>query len=187
MHTLHIKNMVCARCVNTVRDELQRMGLVVHRVTLGEAVVDGIIQREEVRARLEAQGFELLEHHAARLVEQVKTIVIQLVHTDALETMTERISEYIARTVGKDYEYLSHLFSSVEAMTLERYVILQKIERVKELLMYDELTLSEIAYRLGYSSTAHVSRQFKEVVGMSPSQFKALSVKPRIPLDRIGK
>jgi AraC-like DNA-binding protein len=173
--------------VNTVREELRQAGLTVQSISLGEAIVEGTINHDTIRARLEAQGFELLENHTARLVEQVKTVVIQLVHSDALETMTGRVSEYIARTVGKDYEYVSHLFSSVEAMTIERYVILQKIERVKELLMYDELTLSEIAYRLGYSSTAHVSAQFKEVVGMSPTAFKALRRKPRTALDRVGK
>jgi AraC-like DNA-binding protein len=187
MPNLYIKNMVCPRCIRAVREELSALGLTVHSVTLGEAVIEGNFNQDDLRKRLEAQGFELLEHQAARLVEQIKTAIIQCIHSGALETMSERVSEYIARAVGKDYEYLSHLFSSVEAITIERYVILQKIERVKEFLLYDELTLSEIAFRLGYSSTAHVSRQFKEVVGMSPSQFKALSVKPRIPLDRVGK
>jgi AraC family transcriptional regulator len=187
METLHIKNMVCARCVRTVRNELAVLGLEVQNVTLGEAVVEGNVNYSDIRTRLEAQGFELLENNTARWVENVKTAVIQLVRSGTLETLTERVSEYIGRTVGKDYEYLSHLFSSVEAITIERYVILQKIECVKELLMYDELTVSEIAYRLGYSSTAHVSRQFKEVVGMPPSQFKALRHKPRTSLDHVGK
>jgi AraC-like DNA-binding protein len=187
METLHIKNMVCARCIRTVRDELTALALGVQSVTLGEAIVEGDVNYSDIRARLEAQGFELLESNTARLVENVKTAVIQLIRSGALETLTERISEYIAHTVGKDYEYLSHLFSSVEAITIERYVILQKIERVKELLMYDELTVSEIAYCLGYSSTAHVSRQFKEVVGMSPSDFKALRHKPRTALDHVGQ
>lgn len=186
METLHIKNMVCARCVKTVSEELQRAGLDVQSVALGEAVVEGNINRDEIRARLEAQGFELLESHVAHIVEHIKTTIIQLIHSDKLETMTMRISEHIARTIGKDYEYLSNIFSSVEAITIERYVILQKIERVKELLTYDELTLSEIAYRLGYSSTAHVSAQFKEVVGMPPSAFKALRNKSRTALDHIG-
>lgn len=187
METLYIKNMVCARCIKTVSEELRRAGLDVHSVTLGEAVIEGNVNRDEIRACLEAQGFELLENNVAHTVEHIKTAIIQLVHSTALETMTERISVYIARTVGKDYEYLSHIFSSVEAITIERYVILQKIERVKELLTYDELTLSEIAYRLGYSSTAHVSAQFKEVVGMPPSAFKALRHKSRTALDHVGK
>lgn len=184
---LHIKNMVCARCIRTVHDELTALGLQVKSVTLGEATVEGEAHLDEVRTRLEAQGFELLESNTAKLVEHIKTAVIHLVRSDTLEAMTERVSEYLARVIGKDYEYLSSLFSSVEAMTIERYIILQKIERVKELLVYDELTLSEIAYRLGYSSTAHVSRQFKEVVGMPPSAFKSLKDKPRTALDRIGQ
>ncbi len=149
METPHIKNMVCARCVRTVRDELSALGLEVESVTLGEAVVEGAVHYGNIRTRLEAQGFELLENNTARLVENVKTAVIQLIRSGTLETLTERVAECIARTVGKDYEYLSHLFLSVEAITIERFVILQKIERVKELLMYDELTVSEIAYRLG--------------------------------------
>lgn len=149
METLHIKNMVCARCLRTVRDELSALGLEVESVTLGEAVVEGAVHYGNIRTRLEAQGFELLENNTARLVENVKTTVIQLICSGTLETLTERVAECIAHTVGKDYEYLSHLFSSVEAITIERFVILQKIEWVKELLLYNELTVSEIAYRLG--------------------------------------
>ena len=185
--TLHIKNMVCARCIRTVHDELAALGLHIKSIRLGEATIEGEAHQDEIRARLEAQGFELLENNTAKLVEHIKTAIIQLVRSGVLEAMTERVSEYLARSIGKDYEYLSSLFSSVEAITVERYMILQKIERVKELLVYDELTLSEIAYRLGYSSTAHVSRQFKEVVGMSPRDFKMLKVKPRTALDRIGQ
>jgi AraC family transcriptional regulator len=190
MTTLHIKNMVCPRCIRTVRDELSALGYNICSVTLGKAVFDGMPDMNRIRARLEEHGFELLETTASKLIESIKTAIINRVRSEgsgAATDSTERVSEYLARVVGKDYDYLSTLFSSVETITIERYVILQKIEYVKELLLYDELTVSEIAYRLGYSSTSHVSRQFKDIVGMSPTEFKVLREHHRISLDRIGQ
>ncbi|KAA9332604.1 AraC family transcriptional regulator [Adhaeribacter soli] len=181
---LAIKNMVCARCVRVVKEELEKLGLTVDQVELGEATVSGTADREEIKETLAAAGFELLEDKKAKLVEQIKNYIIWLVqHPEARNT---NYSDKIAEHLGKDYHYLSQLFSASENVTIERYIILQKIERVKELLVYDELNLSEIAYELGYSSVAHLSNQFKQVTGFTPTAFKKLKNHHRQPLDRLG-
>ena len=190
--TLHIKNMVCSRCIRVVREELTSLGLNVQNVTLGEVVVDGDhLDRTILKERLHANGFELLETDAAKLVEIIKTLIIDLVQSEDLSEMHENLSDIITkrvgRDVGRDYATLSHLFSSVEAVTIERYFILQKIERAKELLTYGERTASEISYSLGYSSPAHLSRQFKQETGFTPSEFKrSRAYQHRIPLEEIG-
>lgn len=188
-HThLHIKNMVCNRCVRVVTEELENIGLDVEKVELGEAVVKGSLspgKLEEVRNTLERNGFELLEDKKAQLVEQIKNIIVKLVHqTDASE-ITVNYSDYIAGKLKKDYHYLTSLFSSIENITIEKYIIQQKIERVKELLVYGEHTLSEIAYELGYSSVAHLSNQFKQVTGFSPTEYKKIKSHKRKPLDEV--
>lgn len=186
--TLNIKNMVCSRCIRVVREELTSLELNVQSVTLGEAVVDGEhLDRAALKERLRASGFELLETDAAKLVEIIKTLIIDLVQSEDLSEMHENLSGIIAKRVSRDYATLSHLFSSVEAVTIERYFILQKIERAKELLAYGERTASEISYILGYSSPAHLSRQFKQETGFTPSEFKRSRVhQHRIPLEEIG-
>lgn len=187
--TLHIKNMVCSRCIRVVREELEALGLNVERITLGEVVVEETehLSMAALRERLQANGFELLESEKAKLVEVIKTLVIELVQSEDLSEMQGNLSEVIAKRVGRDYAALSHLFSSVEAVTIERYFILQKIERAKELLTYGERSASEIAYSLGYSSPAHLSRQFKQETGSTPSEFKrSRQYAHRIPLEKIG-
>ena len=182
---LAIKNMVCARCVRVVKEELEKLGLTVNEVQLGEATVTGNADQEEIKNALAAAGFELLEDKKARLIEQVKNYIIQLVQDP--ESRTANYSDLISEHIHKDYHYLSQLFSATENVTIEKYIILQKIERVKEWLVYDELSLSEMAYKLGYSSVAHLSSQFKQVTGFTPTTFKNLKAHNRKPLDEVGR
>ncbi|MBK0404618.1 AraC family transcriptional regulator [Adhaeribacter sp. BT258] len=184
-HHLAIKNMVCQRCVRVVKEELENLGLEVKVIELGEATVTGNAGSEQIKQVLAKAGFELLEDKKARQVEQIKNFIIQLIQEP--EARHLNYSDLIAEHVGKDYHYLSQLFSSSENVTIEKYIILQKIERVKEWLVYDELTLSEMAYKLGYSSVAHLSSQFKQVTGFTPTAFKKLKAHKRKPLDKVGK
>jgi len=187
--TLHIKNMVCNRCIKVVREELEKLRCDVRSIALGEAVVAGeVLPRdlEKIRQTLEQNGFELIEDGRIKTIERIKLAVLKLVRSEALETkVSGKHSEYLARELGREYHSLSTLFSSLESVTIEQYIILQKIERVKELLKYGELTLSEISYKLGYSSVAHLSNQFKKVTGMTPSRFKKIVANRRLPLDKV--
>lgn len=184
---LRIKNMVCDRCVMVVRTELERAGCRVLAVRLGEAEVEGgLLPGEKARLaeRLEALGFELLEDRRARMIEAVKRAVIELVRAE--EVMPDvRLSEYLQERLRVDYRQISTLFSETEGRTVEKYFIAQKIERVKELLVYDDLSLGEIAFRLGYSSVAHLSAQFKQVTGMTPSRYKLMGSAGRRTIDSV--
>lgn len=184
---LRIKNMVCNRCVLVVRTELERAGCRVLAVRLGEAEVEGELSPEEkarLAERLEALGFELLEDRRARMIEAVKRTVIELVRAE--EVMPDvRLSDYLQERLRVDYRQISTLFSETEGRTVEKYFIAQKIERVKELLVYDELSLGEIAFRLGYSSVAHLSAQFKQVTGMTPSRYKLMGAAGRRTIDSV--
>lgn len=188
--TLYIKNMVCPRCIKVVREELTKLDLDVRNVVLGEVEVGGdakTLPAEKIRRVLHENGFELIEDKRVKVIEKIKHAVLKLVQNDYEKNPIRlKDSEFIAQEVGQDYHSLSTLFSSVEGITVEHYIILQKIERVKELLKYGELSLSEIAYTMGYSSVAHVSNQFKKVTGMTPSRFKALGNAHRHPIDHIG-
>ncbi|RMF36040.1 MAG: AraC family transcriptional regulator [Chlorobiota bacterium] len=189
MMTLAIKNMVCRRCILAVEEVLMAMGITPIAVTLGEAVLPRTLTEEErarLAARLEALGFELLDDRRRALIEHVKAAIIEVLWSGD-EQLLERIvfSDYLEQNVGVRYSTLSRLFSQLEGKTIERYIIEQKIERVKELIAYDELSLTEIAYRLGYSSVHYLSSQFKQVTGMTASQFRLLRKKPRRPLDEI--
>jgi AraC family transcriptional regulator len=187
--TLYIRNMVCNRCIMVVSDELRELGLDVRSINLGEAIIAGDLSRtvlEKVKNALERNGFELIEDKRIKTIEQIKLAVLNLVRSESLETdMGEKNSASIARQVGQEYSGLSTLFSSLEGVTIEQYIILQKIERVKELLMYGELTSSEISYKLKYSSVQHLSNQFKKVTGLTPTQFKRMVVNKRKPLDKV--
>ena len=187
--TLYIKNMVCPRCIKVVREELEALGHDVRNVILGEVTVSGAVdnnQLRQIRKTLETNGFELIQDRNARLIEKIKHAVLKLVQND-YEKNPIRIkdSEFISREVGQDYHSLSTLFSSVENITIEHFVILQRIERAKELLKYGEMTLSEISYKLGYSSLAHLSNQFKQVTGMTPTEFKNMSGDGRKPITHV--
>lgn len=181
--------MVCDRCIKVVGEELQQLGLDVRSVALGEAVVSpkkGELDVKKIRQTLEANGFELLDNKQSQIVERIKNAIIRLVHYNHDEKELKlNYSEYISKELGLEYHYLSSLFSSTEGTTIEKFIILQKIERVKELLKYDELTLGEIAYKMGYSSVPHLSNQFKQVTGFSPSHFKNLKTESRKPLDKV--
>lgn len=185
--SLYIKNMVCNRCIQAVQNILNETGIAFKSVQLGE--VEPVSnpspeQLEQLRIKLADAGFELLDDARKKLIEQIKTIIIEQVH---YKNGDERVnlSHLLSSKLYKDYSYLSHLFSEVEGTTIEKYHIAQKIERAKELLAYDEASLSQIAYDLGYSSVAHLSAQFKKVTGLTPSHFKKMGAAHRRPLDQL--
>lgn len=170
-----------------VRNELEKRGLEPVSVELGEAVLKKELtseQKIELGQALEQLGFELMDDKKSRIIERIKTIIIDLVHQKNSE-MQLNLSDILSSELQHDYHYLSNLFSEVEGTTIEKYFIAQKIERVKELLVYDELSLSEIAYQLNYSSVAYLSAQFKKVTGLTPSHFKNISGIRRKPLDEV--
>lgn len=183
---LYIKNMVCNRCILVVKQELQKMDIEVCKVSLGEVeTATELIQAQisELAGKLDSLGFELLDDNKKRLIEKMKNIIINQIHHSDDETH-QNFSEILSASLHKDYSYLSKLFSEVEGITIEKFIINHKIERIKELIIYDEQSLSEIAYKLNYSSVAHLSNQFKKVTGLTPSHFKKLGEK-RKPLDKI--
>lgn len=182
--------MVCPRCIKVVGEELEGLGLDVRNVTLGEVSVSGSqdsLPIPAIREVLEKNGFELIEDKRARVIEEIKRAVLKLARNDHEKNPIRlKDSEFFAREVGKEYHFLSSLFSSVENLTIERYLILQRIEYAKELLKYGDLTLSEISYKLGYSSVQHLSNQFKTVTGMTPTEFRTLGGSHRHPIDHVG-
>lgn len=185
---LHIKNMVCPRCIEAVKATLQDMHLSYQQVALGEADLAQELteaEKKELKERLQAKGFDLLEDKKAKIVEKVKNLVLELIeHFEQHKQM--KLSEYLSKQVGYDYSHISGIFSENQGITIERYLILQKIERAKELLSYNELNLNEIADKLHYSSSAALSAQFKEVTGMTPTEFKKLRDLGRKSLDALG-
>lgn len=187
---LYIRNMVCPRCIKVVREELEGLGLDVRNVALGEVSVSGSAETLPIPAIqevLERNGFELIEDKRAKVIEEIKRAVLKLARNDHEKNPVRvKDSEFIAREVGKEYHSLSSLFSSVENLTIERYLILQRIEYAKELLKYGDLTLSEISYKLGYSSVQHLSNQFKTVTGMTPTEFRSMGGAHRHPIDHVG-
>lgn len=172
---LYIRNMVCPQCLRVVRHELESLGLSVTRVALGTADVAGPPpDADAVQRALQAAGFALVEDPAQQLVEQIKALVVELIHYTPAAELRHNFSHYLAERLGRDYAYLSHLFSAHEGLTLEKYVIRQKVERAKEMLSYQETTVAEVAQTLGYSSAAYLTNQFRQVTGLSPSQFQRL-------------
>jgi AraC family transcriptional regulator len=187
---LFIKNMVCDRCKTAVQNVLLERGLRPRVVELGDVEIEEPSLTTEaaggLRIALETIGFELLDDPKAQLVEKIRNTIIRLVH-HTTEQPRHKISAVIASELGFDYPYLSRLFSEAEGMTIEQFLLRQKAEKVKEYLGYDELTLSQIADQMGYSSVGHLSAQFRKMNGMTPTEFKKLASKPRFPLDRVGK
>lgn len=173
---LHIKNMVCSRCIMVIKSELLALGFHPTLVEMGVVRLEEDILDDEnlhkLGTKLIELGFELLDNSKTRIIEQIKSLIIEKVHRS--NTLDEKVnwSNLISDHLFHEYNYLSALFSSVEGITLEQYIIRQKIEKVKELLFYDELSLGKIADKLGYSSIAHLSAQFKKITGQTPSQFK---------------
>lgn len=178
--------MVCPRCITSVEQILTQLGVAYHTVNLGE--VDTVkelsnAQVSEIHAALQKVGFELLSDPGARMIEKVKTLLIQQVQQGIDEHFS--IQKYLKDHIFKDYSTISKVFSQVEGITLEHYFIRQKIEKAKELLVYQEMALNEIALFLGYSSSQHLSGQFKQITGMTPTQFKSMGHGLRVAIDQI--
>lgn len=186
---LYIKNMVCGRCIKVVKEEFEKLGIGIKNISLGEVETYNLIDKEtlkKVKNALEENGFELIENRKAKIIEKIKSLIISTLYQDEeFQIGNKNFSKLIEEEIGLDYHYLSSLFSSLESITIEQYIILQKIERAKELLKYGELTLSEIAYKLGYSSVQHLSNQFKKVTGLSASDFKKITTNMRKPIDKL--
>jgi len=188
--TLHIKNMVCNRCIKVVKEEMEKLNYGVEKIELGEVMISSDKDKfnlEKIKEALEENGFELFDSRNANIIERIKILIINSIHHQSIESFSDNnLSKEIVSETGLSYQYVSSLFSSTEGITIEKFIISQKIEKVKELLVYDELTLSEIAYNLGYSSVQHLSNQFKKITGLTPTYFKRLKEKKRKPLDKIN-
>ena len=180
--------MVSTRCKMAVKEELKKLGLHFMVVDLGEVdIMENISteQREQLKIALSNSGLELMDNKRAVLIEKINNVIIEMVHhSDELPKVN--YSDFIAEKLQHDYTYLSNIFSEVKGITIQQFIIVHKIERAKELLLYDELNLTEISYKLNYSSVAHLSNQFKKVTGLSPSHFKQLKDKRRNPIEEIG-
>lgn len=185
---LYIKYMVSIRCKLLVKSELKNLGLHFIMVELGEVdIMEDITpeQRAQLKTALAVSGLELMDDQKANLIEKIKKVIIEMVHY-ADELPRIKNSDYLSEKLNYDYTYLANLFSEVAGITIEHYIIEHKIERVKELLMYAELNLTQISYKMNYSSVAHLSNQFKKVTGLTPSQFKSLKDKRRKSLEDVG-
>lgn len=190
MTELYIKNMVCQRCILVVKEEIIKSGLTPVKIELGYAQLEESLDNEtsaHLAKKLTQHGFELLDDGRTRVIENIKNIIISRIHHNDTLDIKVNWSDLLAGELNQDYNSLSTVFSSVEGITVEQYIIRQKIERVKELLFYDELNLSEISYKVGYSSVQHLSTQFKKVTGQTPSQFKTLRKEENLrkPLDSV--
>jgi AraC-like DNA-binding protein len=180
--------MLSNHCKITVKELLKNLGLHFIVVDLGEVdIMEDLsdTQRERLRISLSDAGFELMDDKKANLIEKIKNIIIDMVHhKDDLAKI--KFSDYLSEKLNRDYTYLSNLFSAVQGSTIEQFIISHKVERIKELIIYDELSITEIAWKMNYSSVAHLSNQFKKSTGLSPTQFKQLKDKKRTPIDEIG-
>ena len=173
---LYIKNMVCNRCVMVVKQKLEKMKLKIVNVSMGEVELvkpASAKQLSDISVRLQELGFELLDDQKQKQIEKIKTLLIKKTQSGDLEEHFS-ISGYLSKSLHKDYSSVSRLFSQVEGITIEQFFILQKIEKVKEWLVYGELSLNEISYKIGYSSVSHLSAQFKKITGLTPSDFKKM-------------
>jgi AraC-like DNA-binding protein len=184
---LYIKYMVSNRCKMAVKDELKKLGLHFIVVDLGEVEIMETItpdQREKLKLALINSGLELMDDKRAVLIEKIKNTIIEMVHHSD-EMIKTNFSDYLSEKLDHDYTYLANLFSEVQGSTIEHFIINHKIERIKELIIYDELNITEIAWKMNYSSVAHLSNQFKKVTGLSPSHFKQLKDKRRSQIEDI--
>ncbi|MGC1243855.1 MAG: AraC family transcriptional regulator [Chryseosolibacter sp.] len=186
---LYIKYMVSTRCKMAVKEELKKLGLHYIVVDLGEVEIMETLssdQIEDLKAALLPSGLELMDDKRAVLIEKIQNVITEMVHhSDNMPKVN--YSDFISEKLNYDYTYLSNLFSEVKGITIQQFIIVHKIERAKELLCYEELSLTEISYQLRYSSVAHLSNQFKKVTGLSPTNYKLLKDKMRNPIDEIGK
>lgn len=184
---LYIKNMVCDRCKAAIVGELKKQQIAFNRIELGEVWLENVPNENQLRAfkkDIEALGFELMDDKRSKIIERIKAEVIKTIR-DPSQKLKTNFSTHLSEKMGKDYSSLSSLFSEVEGTTIEQYIIHQKIERAKELLVYNEFSLTEIADQLNYSSAAHFSSQFKKVTGLTPSHFKNLRSNLRKSLDKV--
>jgi AraC-like DNA-binding protein len=184
---LFIQNMVSLRCKLLVKAELENLGLAYHSIELGEVILQQPItaqQKKELTKSLHTSGLEIMDDKKTMLIEKIKNLIVEMVHY-ADELPDTKYSVFLSEKLHKDYHYLSELFSKNKGITIEHFIILHKIERAKELIMYDELNLSEIAFKLNYSSVAHLSHQFKKITGLTPSFFKSIQKKVRTNLEDI--
>ena len=185
MGKIHIKNMVCSRCTEAVEYIFKEQGVVIKNIELGQVIVDEITEQQilSIESNLNQKGFEILKEKNSILIQKIKNIIID--HVESHPESKQKFSEFLSKKIGYDYSYISRIFSSNTGFTIEKYFSLQRIEKTKELIKYDELNLSEIAYKLNYSSVAHLSKQFKQITGMNPSEFKRQQSLQRKGIDQI--
>lgn len=179
--------MVCDRCIMVVRNQLEKLDFQVNEISLGTVLISpdpDPTQLQDISASLEALGFELIDNEREKLADRIKTTIIELVHYSDLSDLNSSIIKKVADTLHKDDAYLSRLFSEVQGQTIEKFIIQQKVEKIKELLEYGELNINEIALQMGYSSAAHLSAQFKSITGTTPSKYKTSPQPQRRPLDK---
>ena len=179
--------MVCNRCILVVKNELEKLGFQTLSISLGEVELKNDLSETEKTSldnHLKTFGFELIDDKKSRLIGQIKSSIIEIIHQNNSE-LKSNLSDYLSSKLHHDYTYLSNLFSEVEGTTIEKHFIAQKIEKVKELLVYDELSLSEIAYQMNYSSVGYLSNQFKKVTGLTPTHYKNIKEIKRKPLDEV--
>jgi AraC-like DNA-binding protein len=184
---LMVKNMVCDRCISTVGHIFSDLGIPINHVSLGEIHLKKALTKEQIQAvesRLKKVGFELIEKRVNQVVEEIKKLIIKYISL-GMEMEHIKLSSYITKHLSYEYSYLSDMFSSIEGKTIEQFFILQRIEKVKELLVYDQLSLTEISYQTGFSSVHHLSAQFKKVTGLTPSHFKKIGAQKRKTLDSL--
>jgi AraC-like DNA-binding protein len=185
---IHIKNMVCPRCVTAVEQTLTGLNIPYAHVELGVANLDKKLTQDELKKldeELKKIGFELIQDKNYQLIEKVKTIIVDHIHHHKAQELKINYSEYLSQKTGKEYSGLSKLFSDIENTTIEKYIILQKIEKVKELISYGELNFSQIAFETNYSSVAHLSKQFKKITGHTLSDYKKLGENQRTTIDKV--
>src|SRR5215471_3905725 len=184
---LFIKNMVCQRCVTTVESTFNRLKIPFKQVSLGEVELESKLTHDELKKiekDLNQAGFELIESRVNKIIEDIKQAAMEYLNL-GMDNENLKLSSFITKKIPYDYSYLSDLFSSVEGKTIEQFFILQRIEKVKELLVYDQLSLTEISYQTGFSSVHHLSAQFKKVTGLTPSHFKKIGAEKRKSLDKL--
>jgi AraC-like DNA-binding protein len=180
--------MVSNRCKLAVKDALRKLKLHFVMVELGEVdIMENITEEQRFQLKLELfnSGLELMDDKRAMLIEKIKNVIIEMVHYSE-ETIKINFSDFLSEKLDHDYTYLANLFSEVQGTTIEQFIIVHKIERIKELIIYGELNITEIAWKMNYSSVAHLSNQFKKVTGLSPSHFKQMKDKRRNPIEEIG-
>ena len=185
MGKIHIKNMVCSRCTEAVEHIFKEQGVEIKNIELGQVIVGEITEKQilSIESNLNIKGFEILKEKNSILIQKIKNIIISQIESP--NESKQKFSVFLSKKIGYEYSYISRIFSSNTGYTIEKYFSLQRIEKTKELIKYDELNLSEIAYKLNYSSVAHLSKQFKQVTGMSPSEFKKQQNSQRKGIDQI--